>query len=113
MLPARYRLTKDQDFKKINALGRAFFSTYFRVKYLANKLSYSRLAVVVSTKVSKKSTKRNRLKRQLREIIRLNRQKIKAGYDVVVSPSSRALTANYQVLEKNLLDLFTKAKLLK
>lgn len=111
MLPRKYRLTKEKDFKKINSSGRSFFSTLFRLRYLANNLGISRFAVVVSTKVSKKATQRNRLKRQVREIIRLNRTKIKSGYDVAISVSNKALGKSYQDLEKDIASLFSKAKL--
>lgn len=71
------------------------------------------MAIVISTKVSKKATQRNRLKRQLREIIRHHLDQIKSGYDIVVSAKISALNQEYQQLEKNLLALLTKAKLLK
>lgn len=113
MLPFKNRLKKEKDFSVINHLGRSFFSSYFRFKYLKNNFDFSRFAVVISTKVSKKATVRNRLRRQLSEIIRLNQSKIKPGYDIIISVSTAALGRKYEDLEKNLLALFTKAKLLK
>ncbi len=113
MLPAKYRITKDKDFKRINALGKAFFSPRLRVKLLANKLDFSRFTVVVSKKVSKKATERNYLKRQLREIFRLNKQKIKIGYDIICSAGQKSLGTKYKDLEKDLIFLLNKAKLLK
>jgi len=113
MLTVKNRLTKERDFKKINRSGRSFFSSCFRLKYLTNNLGLNRFAIVVSTKISKKATERNRLKRQIREIIRLNQNKIKISHDVVVAAQTQALGKNYQDLEKNLLALITKAKLLK
>jgi ribonuclease P protein component len=113
MLPVKYRLTKDRDFKKINASGKAFFSSRLRIKFLANNQGFSRFAVVVSNKVSKQATKRNYLKRQIREIFRLNMPKIKINYDVICSAGARALGAKYQDLEKDLIFLLNKAKLLK
>ena len=113
MLPAKYRLTKEKDFKKINRSKPAFFSSYFRLKYLANNSALNRFALVVSTKVSKKATKRNQLRRRLREIIRLNRAKIKSGYDIIISASPKALAGNYQELEQAVLSLLAKARLLK
>lgn len=113
MLPLKYRLTKEKDFKKINTSGWSFFSSWLRLRYLANNQKLSRFAVVVSTKVSKKAVKRNRIKRQLREIIRLNLTKIKPGYDIAVSVNSKALDKDYKDLEKEALRLFTKARLLK
>ncbi|MFA6410283.1 MAG: ribonuclease P protein component [Candidatus Buchananbacteria bacterium] len=112
MIPANQRLTQDRDFKRINSLGKAYFCQLFRIKILPNQRPVSRLAVVVSTKVSKKATLRNRLKRQFREIIRLNREKIKTGYDIILSPNNQALGHKYADLEENFLALLNKARLL-
>ncbi|OGY49480.1 MAG: ribonuclease P protein component [Candidatus Buchananbacteria bacterium RIFCSPHIGHO2_02_FULL_45_11b] len=113
MLPVKYRLTQDRDFKRINAGGKSVFSAYFRLRYLANKLPNSRFAVVVSTKISKKATIRNRLKRQTREILRLNREKIKDGFDLIISVQNRALGRDYEELKTDLAVLFFKGNLLK
>lgn len=113
MLPAKHRLTKEKDFKRINATSRPFFSSFFRLKYSANGLKLSRLAVVVSTKVSKKAVLRNKLQRQIREVIRLNLAKIKSGNDIIISVSNKALNASYQELEKEIFKILTKAKLFK
>ncbi len=113
MLASKYRLTKDGDFKRINALGKAFFSSRLRIKFLANEIGILRVGVVVSNKVSKLSTKRNYLKRQLRSIFRLNMPKIKGNYDIICSAGQKAVDSKYQDLEKDVIFLLNKAKLLK
>ena len=113
MLPAKNRLTKEGDFKRVYTSGRSFFSSSIRLKTLPNHLAVSRAAVVVSTKVSKKATKRNKLKRQLREIIRLNFKKLNSGHDIVVSVQPQALKIDFEQLEKDLLGLLKKARILK
>ena len=112
MLPKSYRLTQEKDFRRISVSGKSFFSHLFRLRLAKNNLEVSRFAVVVSAKVSKKAVERNRLKRQLREIIRLNLNKIKGGYDISLSPNSRALGGSYQDLETETLKLFSKARLI-
>lgn len=113
MLPAKNRLTRGKDFKRINSSGKSFFSFYFRLKYLANNQELSRFGIVVSTKVSKRANKRNRIKRQIREIIRLNKTKIKFGYDLIIFVKNSALNQKYQDLERDLGSILAKAKLLK
>lgn len=88
------------------------FFPSLRLKYLGNNLGFSRFAVVASVKVSKKATVRNRLKRQIREIIRLNKEKIKPSHDLVIAANARALDKDYQQLQTELFSLFFKAKLL-
>jgi len=113
MLPAQHRLTQARDFKKIKNYGQPFFSYLFNLRRLANQRPLSRFSVVVSTKVTKKATGRNRLKRQLRGIIRLNLAKIKPGYDIIIITKPVALAKNYQELEQTVLALLAKARLLK
>ena len=111
MLQKINRLTKDKDFKRINSKGKSFFSPDLKIKFLANTLNNSRFAVVVSVKASKKAVVRNRIKRQIREIIRLSHEKIKPGFDVVVSVKSTAIDKSYQELDFQLSGLFKKANL--
>ena len=112
MLAKQHRLTKERDFKKVNALGRSFFSPQFRLRHVANGLDASRFGIVTSAKLSKKAVVRNRVRRQVSEILRLNNKKIVAGQDVVVWVRPPALNKAYQELEEKLLGLLKKAKLL-
>jgi len=113
MLPKKNRLTKKRDFQRVYSSGRSFFSSSLRLKILPNQLDSIRVAVVVSTKVSKKATKRNRLKRQLLEIVRLNLKKLLPGVDVVISAQPQALKQDYPELEAVFMGLAKKVKLLK
>ena len=112
MLPVKFRLTRDKDFKKISASGKSFFSPLFRVRTLPNNLAHSRFAFIVTTKTSKKAIVRNRIKRQVREIVRLKHEGANPGYDIVVTIKTTALNKAYQELEKDLLKLLAKAKVL-
>ena len=105
------RLSREKDFKKINSRGKSFFSSLFRLRVLDNHSQRSRFSVVITTKVSKKATVRNRLKRQVKEIVRLNSAKLKQGRDFIIMVNSPALGKSYQDLEKDLLNLFIKSKL--
>ena len=65
---------------------------------------------VIGKNVFKKATARNKIKRQLRELIRLRIKKITKGIDgvLVVSPGSK----NFQELEKVLDKVLLRAKIL-
>jgi len=112
MLPQTSRLIKDRDFKRINAKARPIYAEGLRLKFLANGRPASRFGIVISTKVSKKATVRNRLKRQLREILRLHRPQIKSGLDLVFTINSELVGKKYAFLEQNVLKLLAKARLL-
>ncbi len=66
MLKKRYTIRKKKDFKKILKQKKAFRGKYFIVKKIENDLDYSRLGVIISTKVSKKAVVRNKIKRQIK-----------------------------------------------
>jgi ribonuclease P protein component len=113
MLAKKYRLVKERDFKRVNSKGLSFFSTLFRLRLLKNSELFNRFAVVVTTRLSKKATKRNRLRRQLTEIIRLHQAELKTGYDAVLMVKTDALKKDYEELEQDFLYLVKKAKLVK
>jgi ribonuclease P protein component len=104
MLQKQNRLTKEKDFERIFKLGKSFFAKIIGFKFLKNNLFCSRFGFVVSNKIAKKATKRNRLKRQLREIIRLKIKKdgIKSGFDVILIARPGILEKDYKQLEKEI-----------
>ncbi|TSC76528.1 MAG: ribonuclease P protein component [Parcubacteria group bacterium Gr01-1014_31] len=55
------------------------------VRVLPTGRQGSRFAFVVSNKVSKHAVQRNRLRRQLRELVRAMLPEVAGGYDVVVT----------------------------
>ncbi|MBD5084206.1 MAG: ribonuclease P protein component [Clostridiales bacterium] len=72
----------------------------------------NRLGLTVSTKVGC-AVVRNRIRRRLREIYRLNEDKLISGADVVVVARVRAATSQYRQLENSFLKLADKLELLK
>ena len=89
------------------------YSPYFRLKFAKNNLEALRVTVVISAKVSKKATVRNRLKRQIREIFRLNLDKINQNFDLVINANAKALELDFQSIKDQISELLFKAKMLK
>lgn len=112
MLKPAYRLAKEQDFKLLARKGRPASLDLFSAKVLPNNLAHSRFGIVISAKVSKKAVVRNLIKRRLAEVIRLNLNQIKPGYDVMILVKAVAVGKDYPQLEQALAGLFDKAKLL-
>ena len=113
MLVKRLRLVKEKDFKIIFKLGKSFYAKIFRIKVLANKLGFNRYGIVISTKVSKKAVKRNKLKRQFRSIIKEFDKKIIAGFDLVIIVSPIALNQEYKFIKNELERILFTLKLFK
>ncbi len=103
MLPKKHCLSRNKDFRKIWKSGRSFYTELFGFKLLKNNLDVSRFGVIVGTKVSKKSTLRNQIKRRVNEILRLNLHKIVPGYDLIILALPAAAEKKYQDLKNDIL----------
>jgi len=79
------------------------------MKTLPNGLSLSRYGFSVSRRVGK-AVVRNRVRRLLREILRLDLQK--PGWDIVFIARPAAATVDYATLRKSVLKLLSRAQLL-
>jgi len=112
MLAKINRLAKKSDIDNLFQRGKRAFSPFFAVRYLENKEKNSRFTVVISNKVAKKATERNRIRRQIREIIRLNLSRFRYNYDILINISKECLEKKYWKLEEELLDLLKRNKII-
>ena len=76
-----------------------------------NRSRNNRVGLTISAKLGH-AVVRNRIRRRLREIYRLNESRFRVGFDIVVVARSRAVTAEYAELEKAYLSLADKLGLL-
>lgn len=112
MLPTAHRLTKGSDFKHVYTTGSGTSGRRIRLKAAPNGLKVTRIGVVVANTVSKQATKRNSIKRMIREALRAQLKQMKPGMDIVVSAHNQAVDATYQELASELTWLVEKAKLI-
>ena len=77
-----------------------------------NHSQSNRVGITVSKKLGG-AVIRNRVRRRLREVYRLNEEKFQPGFDIVVVARSRALDADFASLTKAYLSLAAKAGILK
>ena len=88
-MPARpvrreYRLRSNTDFQRIRREGRTFVQPLLVMATRSNDLDHSRVGFVVGRRIGK-AVDRNRMKRRMRESIRLRvqRDEVSEGWDVV------------------------------
>ena len=77
-----------------------------------NRLHSNRVGITVSKKLGKAHI-RNRTRRRIREVYRLNEEKFQPGWDIVVVARSRCVTASFQDITNAYLALADKAGILR
>ena len=77
-----------------------------------NRTATNRVGITVSKKLGKANV-RNRIRRRLREVYRLNEDKFQPGWDIVVVSRTRAIHAPFDTLTENYLALAKKSGILK
>lgn len=105
-------LSKKKDFERVAKSGRPFFARELGFKIIKNNLDKNRYGIVVNLKVDKRAVVRNKIRRQIKEIIRLNNENIKQGFDIMVLTRENIKDLKYKEIEEKLLNLFKKSKLI-
>lgn len=104
--PRSSRLLRHADFDRVYKQGRRHFSALMTVFYLERKPPESAMIPEVSGlrvgftvgRVLGGAVQRNRMKRRLREAVRLTRPLPEPAADVVINPKKVVLTADFDVL---------------
>ena len=76
-----------------------------------NRTSTNRVGITVSKKLGH-AVVRNRVRRRIREIYRLNEEKFQPGWDIVIVARTKAVHADFQKLTNAYLHLADKAGIL-
>ena len=97
-MKARVTLKKNSDFRRLYAKGKSAVTPYLVVYARPNKRGENLLGYTVSTKLGH-AVVRNRVRRRLREIYRLNAPALKQDYDIVLVARARAVGCRYQKLD--------------
>lgn len=108
----KYRLRNNIHFRRVYSRGKSYGNRLIVMYILKNKLDYNRIGFSVSKKVGN-SVERNKVKRRMREVYRLNYENIKNGYDIVFIPKYNAKDATYKSIESAMLHLVKISGLLK
>jgi len=125
MIPRQNRLKHMKDFDILFKEGRFVGGGVVNAKvwkidpekYPRRKYSVDDLLIgfVVSNKVEKGAVKRNRAKRQMREVVRLLLKdgKIKPGFMIMCMGKNGIVDASYEDIEKSINGIFARAGMVK
>jgi ribonuclease P protein component len=100
-LPKKERLLNRKEFVNLNRLGKRYRTKHFTVILRENGLDISRIGITVRKKIGN-AVKRNRVKRRIREIFRLNKSRIPEGYDIVIIANDGADDLGFRKIKDEL-----------
>ena len=102
--PRGCRLVRRAEFDVVYRDGRRRTGREFVVFVRPNGLAFSRFGWSVK-KALGNAVRRNRIRRRIREIVRLHRQEIAPGWDIVIHPRTSVAAAKFTPLTRDLLKL--------
>jgi len=96
--PRSGRLLRHADFERVYKQGRRHFATHMTVFYLPRVEGEGMRVGFTVGRVLGDAVERNRIKRRLRESVRLSRTGSSPAVDVVINPKKSARTVEFSVL---------------
>lgn len=104
-------LKENYEFRRLYQKGASAVGGCMVIYCRRNRLGRNRLGITVSVKIGN-AVKRNRARRRLREVCRLNSPCLRQGWDMVLVARGRTLTAPWKELNDTFLRLCKKLELL-
>jgi len=100
--PRRLRLLRHADFDRVYKQGRRCFAAHMTVFYLVRLDGQGPRVGFTVGRVLGDAVVRNRIKRRLRETVRLRSPRLTSSVDVVINPKKSLLTAEFVELQKEI-----------
>ena len=120
MLQKKYRLKNRKAFNATYKIGNSYHKggiTLFcgKIKTEAQQHFPTKIGFVVSKKINKRAVKRNRIKRLMRESMRLHIKSVGENFDtkyisMIFVSSSKLLDKNFNYIKNNINELMEKVK---
>ncbi|KJS20013.1 MAG: hypothetical protein VR72_16360 [Clostridiaceae bacterium BRH_c20a] len=110
MLPKKFRLRKNIDFRRIYRSSKSIANQDLVLYIKKNNYSNdTRIGFSISKKLGK-ANERNLLKRQFREVIRNKIEHLKPGYDLIFIARQKIKGKSYSDVEKSMEFLLVKGR---
>lgn len=108
----KYRLRKNMEFKRVYNGGKSYWNRNLILYVRKNDLNNSRIGITITKKIGN-AVVRNRIRRRIKEIIRLKLGNIKTGYDLILIPKKNVQDISYKDLESAMIHIMRISKILK
>ena len=107
-------MKSQKEFDLVYQRGKRYIGEFLDLLvYRKPSIRPSLFGIVISTKVSKKATERNKKRRQIKEILRLKKDEIAPGYMILVVLKNTGTKTEYSDLEKEILGLLVDGGVIK
>ena len=100
--PRAVRLVRRGEFDAVYRTGKRKSNSHFTVFFRANQMPYSRFGFSIKKEIGG-AVVRNRIRRRVREIVRLHREEIEAGWDLVIHPKKVVVRSEFGVVTSEFL----------
>ena len=118
-LPKAHRLRNRQDYRAVYDQGIRRYSPHLTLVALLSReqdnsvsTQETKIGISISKKVSKKAVVRNRIKRQIKGVIRSNLSKIRPGWKIVIVVKPKAVKCKYEHFLRELEELLKESKII-
>ena len=99
-----WKLRKTVEFQAVYRENIKKIGNFVIILFKKNQLPNWRVGIVVSKKIGN-AVKRNKVKRRIREIVRLNQKYLPVGFDIVIISRRNAYNANFRYLKRDILNI--------
>lgn len=110
-MKAAVTLKQNYEFRRLYQRGASAVGGGMVLYCRKNRLGHNRLGITTSVKLGN-AVKRNRARRRLREVYRLNSPQLRQGWDIILVARGRTLTAPWKELNGTFLRLSRKLDIL-
>lgn len=107
------RISKTKEIEQVLKQGKKYFLNGLFIYILENNQNkFPRIAVLVSHKEEKLAVVRNKFRRRIKEIFRLNKHKIVKPVDIVIIGTKSSVRKKYKELESIFLTILSQEGLI-
>lgn len=108
MLPTPNRLRKKRDYDKLSTKGRSIYGVFATLRFRELGSGETKVGFITSTKMFKRAVDRNRIKRRLREVIRLMWNDLPKQMHLLFVPKPEALTGDFDKIQEDIRHMLSK-----